>query len=87
MEDPRVNAGEWGGKEDREPRWADQRIEPVFVTAAGAKPAAVLHRDRLIESERFEVAGLLLGGVLGVLRKLLLWAAWRSKDEGINQHA
>ena len=51
MQDAGVDAGKLTWQEGWEPCWANQGIKAVLIAAAGAEPAAVLHRDRLIEAE------------------------------------
>ena len=85
MNDAGVDPRDRGGEEAREARWSYEGVEAVSIPAAGAEPAAVLHRHWLIESERLEVPLFLRSGVLRVERIFLLGSAWGGEEEGVDE--
>ena len=85
MHDAGVDSRDECGKDAGEACWANQRLDAVGVAATSAEPAAVLHRDGLIETERLDVRLLLLWCKARVIRVLLFWAARGGEEECVDE--
>jgi len=85
VHDAGLDSGEEGRQDAREPRWAEQRLDAIRVAAAGAEPAAVLDRDRLVETERLHIRLLLLRREAWIVGVLLLRSSWSGQQERIDE--